>query len=99
MSWGDAWEWFVHPNLENLLRVDAELRRLSIDVVYVGGAVIGLYLDEFGASKVRPTKDVDCIVAIEGRAAYWRFESRLRASGIYPSTDEGDPLPLLPFGV
>ena len=82
----------MHPNLENIARVHEHLRRLGIDVVYVGGATIGLYLDAFGASKARPTKDVDCIVPIDARSDYVQFESRLRDAKIYPSTDEGDPL-------
>lgn len=82
----------MHPNLENLARVHEELQRLGLDVVYVGGAIIGLYLDAFGASKARPTKDVDCIVAIEARPAYMMFETRLRDAGISPSAEEGDPI-------
>jgi len=68
------------------------LRDLGLDVVDVGGATIGLYLDTFGASKARPTKDVDCIVPIEARSEYAAFESRLRDAGLFPSADEGDPL-------
>ena len=82
----------MHPNLENIARVHVYLQGLGLDVVYVGGATIGLYLDEFGASKVRPTKDVDCIVPIDARSDYVLFESRLRDAGIFPSSEEGDPL-------
>lgn len=82
----------MHPNLENIARVHVHLRDLGLDVVYVGGATIGLYLDTFGASKARPTKDVDCIVPIEARSEYAAFESRLRDAGLFPSADEGDPL-------
>lgn len=63
-----AWGSNLHPNLENLARVHEHLHRLGLDVVYVGGATIGLYLDPFGASRTRPTKDVDCIVPIEARS-------------------------------
>lgn len=82
----------MHPNLENLARVHEHLQRLGLDVVFVGGATIGLYLDEFGSSRARPTKDVDCIVAIEARPDYLAFESMLRDAGIFPSAEDGDPL-------
>ena len=82
----------MHPNLENLVRVHEILHRLGVDVVYGGGATIGLYLDDFGAAKVRPTKDVDCIVPIEARPDYLALESTLRAAGLSPSTYEDDPL-------
>ncbi len=43
-------------------RVAADLSWVEPEPVFVGGATIGLFLDDFGRSQFRPTKDVDCIV-------------------------------------
>ena len=37
---------------------------LNDQVVYVGGAVVGLYVDDPGAPEVRPTKDIDVVLEI-----------------------------------
>lgn len=53
--------------------------------VFLGGATIGLYLDPFGRSQLRPTWDVDCIVpAVLSRGAWWAFEEQLRSRGWSP---------------
>jgi len=36
-----------------------ELAWLEPPPVYVGGAVVPLFLDDFGRSQMRPTEDVD----------------------------------------
>lgn len=68
--------------------VAAALDRLDPPPVFVGGAVIGLFLDDFGRSQMRPTVDVDCIVPeVLTTASWWRLEQELRGRGWSP-----DPL-------
>lgn len=47
-----------------------DLEWLDVEPVFVGGATIGLFLDDFGRSQLRPTNDVDCIVPLV--MASWR---------------------------
>lgn len=60
------------------LAVDA-LGELLDEVVFVGGATVTLWITDPGAPPVRPTKDVDVVVAVATRTAFHDFEKRLRA--------------------
>jgi hypothetical protein len=59
---------------------------------FLGGAVVGLLIDDPGAVPVRPTKDVDVVVKVATRAAYTRLEERLRRLGLRHDIREGAPL-------
>ncbi len=52
------------------------------DVMLVGGAAIGLVLDDPGAATARPTNDIDLVIAVEDRTGYETFMKRLRALGL-----------------
>lgn len=68
-----------------LAEVVVELSWLEPPPVFIGGATIGLFLDEFGRSQLRPTKDVDCIVpSIATAIAWFELESELRRRGWHP---------------
>lgn len=68
--------------VENVVRVARELKRLGLEnVVFVGGATVGLYLTDVAAAAPRVTLDVDVVVDVPSRAAYYGLEERLRAAG------------------
>lgn len=63
-------------------RVASQLDWLKPEPVFLGGATIGLFVDDFGRSQLRPTFDVDCIVPeVASRARWWELESELRRRG------------------
>lgn len=63
-----------------LLEAAAEaLDELLDEVVFVGGATMVLWITDPAAPPVRPTKDVDVIIEVATRTAYYAFEERLRA--------------------
>lgn len=65
--------------------VAGELAWLEPEPVFLGGATIGLFLDAFGRSQLRPTEDVDCIVpTLLSRTAWWALEEQLRNRGWSP---------------
>lgn len=71
-------------NLENvrLLELAAEhLGNLLPEVAFVGGATVELWITDDAAPEFRPTDDVDVIVEITTRGAYYRFEERVRNAG------------------
>ena len=72
--------------LESGAEALGEIRR---DVVFVGGATMTLWITDPAAPPPRPTKDVDVIVEVATRNAYYRFEDRMRAHGF---RDEGNVL-------
>ena len=71
--------------LELAARVLADL--LDGDLVFVGGATVGLWGTDRAASDFRPTDDVDVIVEASSRADYYRFEERLRTLGFANDRD------------
>lgn len=48
------------------------------DVVFTGGATVGLWITDPAAPEPRPTEDVDVIVEVTSRSRFADFEQRLR---------------------
>lgn len=69
------------PPLELLRRAACELGPLCDEVVFVGGAVLGLLLTEELPEEDRFTEDVDFIVNVSTRADYYAFTDRLLNQG------------------
>ncbi len=61
---------------------------LNDQVVYVGGAVAGLYVDDPGAPEVRPTRDVDIVVEIASAHHLEELRQKLAKRGIHFASDE-----------
>lgn len=76
-------------NVTMLEDAAAGLGPLLKEVVFVGGATVELWVTDEGAPEVRPTEDVDVIVEIVSRAAYYRFEERLREVGFQNHDEDG----------
>jgi len=69
-------------------RVAEDLSWVEPEPVFIGGATIGLFLDAFGRSQIRPTKDVDCIVPhVLSRITRWKLEAVLRSRGWSPDPE------------
>ncbi len=78
---------------ESLSRVANRLAELGItDIVFVGGATIGLFLTDPAAPEPRETFDVDVLTPETSRAAYSALEERLRSAGFTQPMNEGDPV-------
>jgi predicted nucleotidyltransferase len=54
----------AHINREVIKNVAVALGELNDQVIYVGGATVGLYINDSGAEDVRPTKDVDISLSL-----------------------------------
>jgi len=79
--------------MENLAIVARRLNDLGLnDVVFVGGATIGLLLTDEAAPKVRSTLDVDVVTPTATRSAYYALEAKLRAAGFEQPFGEGIPI-------
>lgn len=59
-------------NIGVIKRIATALNQLNERVVYVGGAVVSLYIDDEAADDVRPTKDIDISLSI---ASLYELES------------------------
>jgi hypothetical protein len=69
-----------------------KLEPLLDRIVFVGGCVTGLLLTDPAAAPVRPTLDVDAIVAISSYAEFTRLENHMRYLGFHDSHAEGAPI-------
>jgi predicted nucleotidyltransferase len=65
------------------------LAELVDDVVFVGGATVGLWITDPAAPAPRPTKDVDVIVEVASRRRFAQFERRLRDHGFREDRESG----------
>ena len=54
----------VNPSIEMLKIVAKGLRDFKEQVVFLGGATVALHVTDPGATNVRVTMDVDCVVEI-----------------------------------
>jgi predicted nucleotidyltransferase len=82
----------ANPNLAQLVAAAAKLEPLLDQIAFVGGCVTGLLLTDPAAAPVRPTLDVDAIVAIASYAEFTLLEKRVRELGFRESHAEGAPI-------
>ncbi len=80
------------PALDWVRVVAERLGELRDEVVFLGGAAVGLLITDPAAAAVRPTKDVDVIVELRSKAEYdTRLREALLARGFAEDTSEGAP--------
>lgn len=79
-------------NINMLQTVANGLGELKNDMVFVGGAVAELYANDPAASDIRPTLDVDCVIVLSTRLAFYRLKENLRARGFANDTSQGAPI-------
>ena len=80
------------PNRGHLEQVAGRLGPLVQEVVFVGGQVAELLVTDAAGTRVRPTDDVDVVVAATNRTAYHEMGEALRAQGFREDTRPGAPL-------
>ncbi|MFN2424475.1 MAG: nucleotidyl transferase AbiEii/AbiGii toxin family protein [Cryomorphaceae bacterium] len=72
-------------NLNAVEKVALALEELNDRVIYVGGAVVSLYVNDEGAEQPRPTKDIDISVQISTYSQMEVLREKLAAKKIYPA--------------
>ena len=73
---------------EAIKRIALALGQLNEEVVYVGGSVVGLYVDDPSAEDVRATKDIDFTVQILSIADLENLRESLIEKGFYQSHED-----------
>lgn len=79
-------------NITMLQTVSSGLGELKNEMVFVGGSVAELYVDNPAASDIRPTLDVDCVIELSSRIAHARLEEALRVKKFANDTSQGAPI-------
>ncbi len=96
-----------HPSIARIASVARALGELSADVVFIGGSIAPLLQTDPVLPRVRPTKDVDAIVASTSYASQNVLEIRMRTLGFVTDTSghahrwrapDGTPFDLVPVG-
>jgi len=75
-------------NLKVVEKVALALEELNDEVIYVGGAVVSLYVTDEGAEQPRPTKDIDISVQVSSYAQMNQFQESLASKKIFPAPTE-----------
>ena len=65
-------------SIEAIRIVSNRMEPLGLSFTFIGGAVLGLLVDDAKLSQVRSTKDVDVVVEILTYGEYAALEARLR---------------------
>ncbi len=75
-------------NLKVVEKVALALEEINEQVIFVGGAVVTLYVTDEGAEQPRPTKDIDISVQISNYSQMDELRLRLASKRIYPAPQE-----------
>ena len=81
-----------NPNFAQLAEAAAKLEPLLDQIAFVGGCITGLLITDPAAAPVRPTLDVDAIVAVASYPDFTMLEKRLRELGFRESRAEDAPI-------
>jgi predicted nucleotidyltransferase len=75
-------------NREATKRIALALAELNERVVYVGGAVVSLYIDDTSAEDVRPTKDIDISMEIANLVELEAIREELIKKKFYQTSED-----------
>lgn len=75
-------------NLKVVEKVALSLQEINDQVIYVGGAVVGLYATDEGAEQPRSTKDIDISVQISTYSQMDELRENLAQKKIFPVPTE-----------
>lgn len=76
-------------NIIRIKTVANALGDLNKEVIYVGGAVVSLYIQNPELASLRVTDDVDVVIQIEGRGQYMQLQEKLRELGFTEDAESG----------
>ena len=75
-------------NLDAVEKVAIALEKINDEVIYVGGAIMSLYVNEESVEVPRPTKGIDVSVQISSYSQMDKLRDRLVKKKIYPEPTE-----------
>ncbi|MCB0694850.1 MAG: nucleotidyl transferase AbiEii/AbiGii toxin family protein [Lewinellaceae bacterium] len=75
-------------NREIIRRIANGLGELNNEVMYVGGAVVSLYINDPAAEDIRPTKDIDISVSVATLGELEALRQRLTSKGFIQSAED-----------
>lgn len=76
------------PNIIVLEIMVKNLEELVDRFVFVGGATVGIYIDDKAVPKIRSTIDIDCVVEVSHLSKFYVISERLRQLGFVEGFSE-----------
>jgi len=70
----------INLNKKVIITIASALGELNPEVMYVGGAVVSLYINDPSAEDVRPTKDLDISMEIASAGELEKIRKSLNQS-------------------
>lgn len=64
-------------------RIAVALEELNEKIIYVGGAIVSLYINDPGADDTRPTKDIDITIKVASMLELENIRELLNKKGFY----------------
>ena len=80
---------FPYPGSDQLVAAAEAIGTLVNDVLFIGGATIGLYLTDPASREPRPTRGVDISIQVTSLLEYYQFEQLLRERGFVNDVSGG----------
>ena len=81
-------------NLDMVCEIAERLSNLREEVVFLGGATLGLFITDPTSPGMRTTKDVDVIVEVASYVKYEAIATRLRELGFSQPIDKSEDAPM-----
>jgi predicted nucleotidyltransferase len=75
-------------NRQVIRTIAKALAELNEQVIYVGGATVGLYINDPAAGDVRPTKDVDISLSVANFAKLEEMREKLKRKGFRQTAED-----------
>jgi len=75
-------------DIESIKEIASGLGELNYKSVFVGGAVVSLYVDDPAADEARPTKDIDIALEIVTLGQLEKIRQELATRGFFPDPEE-----------
>jgi predicted nucleotidyltransferase len=75
-------------NRQVIRTIAKALAELNEQVIYVGGATVGLYINDPAADDVRPTKDVDISLSVANFAKLEEMREKLKRKGFRQTAED-----------
>lgn len=74
-------------NRKAIRKIAEALGPLNREVVFVGGAIVSIYINDPAAEDIRPTKDIDISISVHSLSALELFREKLAQRGFVQSAN------------
>lgn len=75
-------------NRQATIQIAKALQDFSLSFVFVGGAIVSLYIDDLGANDIRPTKDIDVVFKISSLTNLEQLRQELIQAGFFQTAED-----------